>query len=143
MFLVKILISYFEKSRKNNKMKLEEINGRFHVGLMDLKTFSRYFKNTFLSEEDLAYLVVLSSNVTPFISLVPAYYKGGIFVDPLMIDPKMEKEIDIVVTPFSFNFHLPKAKVTINGNLIFFYLLNSDKDIMKNSFFTKIYFIFE
>lgn len=134
-YMFKILISFFEKSRKNNKMTLEEINGRFNIGLLNLKNFSKYFKNTFTSEEDLSYSVVLSANVTPFISLSPACYQEGIFVDPLMVDPIIEEGIDLAVTPFGFNFHLPHAKKIINGDQNLFYLLYPCEETMKNSFF--------
>jgi len=131
-YMLKVLLTYLEVSRKGNKMTLEEINGRFHTGLIEIKSFSRKFKNTFSSEDELINSVVNGTNVIPFISLGPVSYKGGWYIDPLMID---EEDIDLAITPFSFSWHLPKAKKTIYGDYWFCFLLYPIESVMKDSFY--------
>jgi len=131
-----VFLAYFEMSRINNKLPLDKINENLNIGLMELKGFKKYFKNKFISEEDLKYSMVLSANVTPFINLLPKSYKNGWYVDPLMVDPGIEGHVfDIAVTPFNFRFHLPNAKITLNGNANILKVLIANENKMKQLFY--------
>lgn len=135
-----LMLAYFATSREAKKVPIEEINGRFHVGLFDIKNFTRYYKNTFTSEEDLKISTILSANVSPIIRLLPKSYNNGLFFDPLIIDPKIDKgKLNVAVTPFSFKFHLPEAKAYVNGSYPVWKCLFPNRKICEDIFFEGYY----
>lgn len=131
----KLMLCYFDKSRENNHLDLSKINSNLHIGLFDIKTFKKFFKNKFTSEDDLKISMILSANVTPFMSLFPYFYENGLYIDPIFINAKLEHNaFDLAVTPYTFSFHLPESESYIKGSAEFWKSLFCDEKRMKRLF---------